>query len=242
MVQADQMLVIREQSCILGILAADRQAENLLQISVVGIDLEDDNRIVTCIRAHQVFEIRRKVQGTGCGSGRVIIIECRYCLDLFEIRNSVDLLIEIDIDQVLELVHYIEIVAVAGELQMARSRIQFRMQDRTLSDLSCDIIEGIDIDVVHAEVCRTQIFVVARHLHALYMRPEIALRDTAQSLEEELVCDLADTAVFAQTQHRDLTVVIAAHEEVFIVIICGKMRSAHTVMEYMKRLLWEIVT
>ena len=112
---------------------------------------------------------------------------------------------------------------------MAGSRIQFRMQDRTLSDLSCDIIEGIDIDVVHAEVCRTQIFVVARHLHALYMRPEIALRDTAQSLEEELVCDLADTAVFAQTQHRDLTVVIAAHEEVFIVIICGKMRSAHTV-------------
>ena len=45
-IEADQMLVIREERCILGILSADRKAENLFQISVIGIDLEDDHRVV----------------------------------------------------------------------------------------------------------------------------------------------------------------------------------------------------
>ena len=47
MVEADQMLVIGEQGCILGIFAADRQAQYLCQISVVRIYAENNNGIVT---------------------------------------------------------------------------------------------------------------------------------------------------------------------------------------------------
>ena len=41
MVQGYKVPVVREQRCILGILSADRQAEYLVEVAVIGIDPED---------------------------------------------------------------------------------------------------------------------------------------------------------------------------------------------------------
>ena len=41
MVEGYKVPVIREQRCILGILSADRQAEYLVEVAVIGIDPED---------------------------------------------------------------------------------------------------------------------------------------------------------------------------------------------------------
>ena len=49
MVEADKVLVVGEKSCIFGILAADRQAEDLFKISVVVIDFKDDHRVIAGI-------------------------------------------------------------------------------------------------------------------------------------------------------------------------------------------------
>ena len=59
MVERDQMTVVREQRCILRILTADRQAQDLIEITVVGIDPEDHNRVIAGIGTDQIFEIRR---------------------------------------------------------------------------------------------------------------------------------------------------------------------------------------
>ena len=159
----------------------------------------------------------------------MIIVECGDGLDLFEIRNSVDLLVEIDIDQVLEFMDDVEEVSVVGKLEMPGSRLHLGVQDRALFDLAGDWIEGIYIDMVHTQVCDTQIFVVSGHLDTLYMGAEIALRNASQALQEQLVGDLAHTAVFIDAQDGNLAVVVAAHKEVMICVIRRQMRAAHAV-------------
>jgi hypothetical protein len=118
---------------------------------------------------------------------------------------------------------HIEIMSVVGELEMTGCGLEFRVENRTLLDLAGNVIEGINVDVIHAKVCHTQIFVVSGHFHALHMRPEIALRNASQSLEEELIRDLTDTSVFAQPQNGDLAVMVTADKEIFVIIIRGKM-------------------
>jgi hypothetical protein len=61
------------------------------------------------------------------------------------------------------------------------------------------------------------------------MRAEIALCNTSETFEEELIRDLSDTAVLAKAENSDLSVVIAADKKIFIIVISGKMRSAHAV-------------
>ena len=123
----------------------------------------------------------------------------------------------------------IEEVSVVGKLEMSGSRLHLGVQDRALSDLAGDGIEGVDIDVVHTQIGNTQILVVSGHLDTLYMGAEIALRNASQALQEQLVGDLAHTAVFIDTQDGDLAVVVAAHEEVMICVIRRQMRAAHAV-------------
>ena len=57
MVKGYKVPVVREQRSILGILAADRQAEDLVQIPVIRIDLEDHDGIVTGIGTDQILEV-----------------------------------------------------------------------------------------------------------------------------------------------------------------------------------------
>ena len=118
---------------------------------------------------------------------------------------------------------------VVGKLEVAGRGLHLRVQNGALLDLAGDRVEVIDIDMVHAQVCHAQIFVVAGHLDALDMGPEIALRNAAQSLEIELIRDLSDTAVLAQPQDCDLAVVIAADEQVLIPVIGGQVGPAHAV-------------
>ena len=58
MVQGYKVPVVREQRSILGLLAADRQAEDLVQLPVIRIDPVDRDGIVTRVGADQIFEVR----------------------------------------------------------------------------------------------------------------------------------------------------------------------------------------
>ena len=57
-IERDQMAVVREQRGILGIFTADREAEYLVEVSVVRINAEDNNRVVSCVGTDQILEIR----------------------------------------------------------------------------------------------------------------------------------------------------------------------------------------
>ena len=57
MVKGYKVPVVREQRSILGILAADRQAEYLFQMPVIGIYAEDHDGIVTGIGTDQILEV-----------------------------------------------------------------------------------------------------------------------------------------------------------------------------------------
>lgn len=69
------------------------------------------------------------------------------------------------------------------------------MDDVNLADFPADRVKTVYVYVVHAEVCSKQIFVVARHLDALNMRPEIALCDTAEPFVVNLICDSYDASI-----------------------------------------------
>ena len=57
MVEGYKVPVVREQRRILGILSADRQAQDFVQITVVGVDLVDHDGIVTRIGTDQILEV-----------------------------------------------------------------------------------------------------------------------------------------------------------------------------------------
>ena len=117
-IEADQMFVIREEGGILGILAADRQAEYLFQMPVIGIYAEDHDGIVSRIGADEVFEIRGKIQRARCRTGCMIVIEGGNRLYLFKIGAVFRVKVEIYIDQVFELMDDIKEMTVAGEFEM----------------------------------------------------------------------------------------------------------------------------
>ena len=228
-VEGYQMPVIREEGRILGILTADRQAEDLAQIAVVGIDAVYNNRIITRIGADQIFMVGGEVQGRGCGAFGMVIIQGGDGLNLLEIRIAIDFIIEIDIDDILQLMDYIEIMTVLGEFHMPGRGFQLRMKDRALFDLACLVVQTINIDMIHTKVSGAEILVVSGHLDALDMGAEVTFRNGTEALQEQLVADLADGTVFIQTQDCDLAVMVAADEEELILIIGRQVGTSHAV-------------
>ena len=217
-VEGYQMPVVREEGRVLGILAADRQAEDLAQIAIVGVDAVYNNRIVTRIGADQIFMVGGEVQGRRCGSLGMVIIQGGDGLDLLEIRIAIDFIIEVDIDDILQLMDDIKIMTVLGEFHMSGRGFQLRMKDRALFDLASLVVQTINIDMIHTKVSGAEILVVSGHLDALDMRAEVTFRNGTEALQEQLVADLADGTVFIQTQDCDLAVMVAADKEELIFI------------------------
>ena len=93
----------------------------------------------------------------------------------------------------------------------------------------CLMVETVYIHMVESQICRTQVTIISRHLHTVDMGSEIPFRNTPQPLVINLLRDLSGTAVFPQPEHRDLPVMIAAHEQESVFIVGGKIAPAHTV-------------
>ena len=91
------------------------------------------------------------------------------------------------------------------------------------------MIQPVHIHMIKSQICGTQIMVVSCHLNTIDMRPEIPLCNTAQSLMINLFRDLSDPAVFSQTKHCDLAVMITAYKKEFVFVIRGQITSPHTV-------------
>ena len=145
----------------------------------------------------------------------MVVVESRHGLDLLKVRSAVYFVVEVNVNDVLELMDDIEEMSVLGELEMPGSGFQLGVKDRALLDVAVLPVQCIYIDMIHSEIGGQEETVVSRHLHALHVRPEIALRDTSQSLEEELVTDLSHRAVLTEPEHGDLSVVIAGDKEKF---------------------------
>ena len=229
MVKGHKVPVVREQRRVLGILSADRQAEDLVQITVIRIDPVDHDGVVAGVGTDQILEVRREIQSTGSRACGVIIVESRDRLDLLKIGSAVYFVIKIYIDYILELMDNVKEMAVLGELQVSGSRFEFGMKDRALFDVSVLSVEGIHIDVIHSEIRSQKEMIVSGHLHALYMGTEITLRNTAEPLQKELVTDIPDRSVFIDPEHCDLAVMITGNKEEFVLIVCREVRASHPV-------------
>ena len=112
---------------------------------------------------------------------------------------------------------------------MARRGFQFAVYDIDLLDFSVHMIETVDIDVIQAQIRCAEELIIPCHLHALHMRPEVALRDAAHALMENLIRDIADRSVLIQLQNGDLPIVVSGDKEPGIRVVCGQIGSAHAV-------------
>ena len=182
MVERYQMAVIGEQSRILGILSADRQAKHLAQIAVVRVDLEDHYGVVAGIGADEVLKVGREIERARRRSLRVIVVERGNGLDLLKIGCAVHFMVEIDVNDILQLMDDIQEVAVLGELEVPRRRFKFRVKDAALLDVSVLSVERVHIDMIHTQICSQKEMVVSCHLDTLHMRAEIALCNTSEAL------------------------------------------------------------
>ena len=153
MVERYQMAVIGEQSRILGILSADRQAKHLAQIAVVRVDLEDHYGGVVGIGADEVLKVGREIERARRRSLRVIVVERGNGLDLLKIGCAVHFMVEIDVNDILQLMDDIQEVAVLGELEVPRRRFKFRVKDAALLDVSVLSVERVHIDMIHTQIC-----------------------------------------------------------------------------------------
>ena len=170
-----------------------------------------------------------EVQGRRRGTFGMIIIQGGDGLDLLEIRIAVNFIVEVDINDILQLMDYIEIMTVLGEFHMSGRGFQFGMQDRALLDLAGLMVQTVNIDMIHTEVSGAEILVVPGHLDALDMRAEVAFRDGTEAFQKQLVADLANGAVLIQAQDRDLAVMVAADKEELVIIIRRQVRTPHAV-------------
>ena len=67
--------------------------------------------------------------------------------------------------------HDVQEFPVLGKFDMARGGILIAPQNIHQFQPSCHVIEQINIDMVHAEIRRTEEFIVSCHLHAAHMGP-----------------------------------------------------------------------
>ncbi len=91
------------------------------------------------------------------------------------------------------------------------------------------MIKTIDIGVIHSKIRRTQIFIIPRHLDAVDMRSEITFRNTAESFMVDFFRDLADAAIFAHPQRRNLSIMITAYKKKPVFVIRRKVAAPHAV-------------
>ena len=92
------------------------------------------------------------------------------------------------------------------------------------------MVKAVDIHIVNPKVCRTQIFVVPRHLHTAYMRSVASLRDAAKPLVKHLVRNGVHRACAGiQMQHRNLSIMISRTEQELVLIVCGEIAASHAV-------------
>ena len=120
MIEADQVLIIREKRYVLRIISAHGKAEKLAQLSGILINLEHYSTVVSCIGGQKVFVIIRKRQGRSSRARSVIVIECAYLLDSLKFRSAVFVRIIIDIYGITKLMDDIHESAGLRELNVSR--------------------------------------------------------------------------------------------------------------------------
>ena len=142
----------------------------------------------------------------------MIIIQRRNRLDFIKFRISMHFFISIDVDIVFQFMYNIQKFSVLGKFQMPRRGFLFASYHIDMTQSSVHMVQPVNIDMVHPQVGGTQIFIVSRHLNAIDVRPEIALRNAAKSLVVNFLCNFTDAAVFPQAKHRNFSVMITAYE------------------------------
>ena len=125
--------------------------------------------------------------------------------------------------------YHIHKLPVLGKFHMPGRGFQIASENIHQFQPSCHVIQQIYIDMIHPQIRRAEIFIVTGHFHTAYMGPEIPLRNAAHSLTENFIRNGADTAVFIQTERRDLSVMITRRKQELILIIRGQITAAHAV-------------
>ena len=83
-------------------------------------------------------------------------------------------------------------------------------------DLSGFMVKLVDLHLIHTKIHRTQIFLIRRNVHTVYMWTEIPFCYASKSFMEDLICHFSDGAVLIQAHHRDFSVMPASNEQELI--------------------------
>ena len=119
--------------------------------------------------------------------------------------------------------------AVLCHLDMTRCRFQFTSDHIHMFQFSRLMIQTIHIHMIHSDIRNHQIMIVPCHLDTVDMRTKITLCNASHTFMINFLRDLTDTTVLAQSEHCDLSVMIACHKQEPVLIICRKITASHTV-------------
>ena len=149
------MLIIREKRHILRILPAHRKTQKLRQQPRFFINLINSRAVISRIGAAQIPEIIGKIQRTGRGASRMIIIQRTDRLYFFKERIILFFLIGIHINTILQLMHNIEKFPILTELQMPWRTLQITADHIHKLQLPAHMIQTIHIRMIHSQIRHT---------------------------------------------------------------------------------------
>ena len=108
--------------------------------------------------------------------------------------------------------YHIHISAILGKLQMPWCRFLLTSDNINLLEPAALMIQFINNNMIHSQICSTQISVIPCHLHTADMRSEIPLCNAAKSSVKDLICDLTDRTIRINTECRQLGIMIACNK------------------------------
>ena len=229
LIQGYQMPVVREQRHILGIFPAHRQTQELGQDPALLIDPVDRRTVVARVGAAEIIVVVRHAQRACRGASRMIIVQRADGLNLFKEGIVPFFSVGINVDAVLQFMNDIEVLSVLAEFQMSGRALHIASDHVHQAQLSRRVVQPVHIGMIHSQIRHAQIVVVSRHPRAADMGTEIPFRHNAKALEIDLVRDLSHASVLSDAQDRQLSVMIARHEQILIFIVRGNIAAAHAV-------------
>ena len=170
------MLPIRENSHVLRIFAADRQAADHGKKSCFLIPAVDTYRILSRIGAVNILLIPGHTHRAGCRKIARIFVEVVEIVWIFSrLRELCPRLISKYINYIFKLVHQIKEASVPAEPEMSGRRFQVAADGVYLNHLLFLIIKAVNLYLIHSVIHTEDVFIVRHPAGACHVRAEITL-------------------------------------------------------------------
>ena len=149
---------------------------------------------------------------------------------LYQLKNRSPRTIFITIytDVVLQLTDQVCEPSIRTELDDPRCALQLTAKHIHQCDLTCFIIKLVNFYLVNTKIYRTQILLIRCDIDTVYMRTEITLCHTSDSLVEDLIRHLSDSSIFVQTHDCHFSVMPAAHKQIAVQLVRRQITSSHS--------------